>query len=337
MLVTRLLCGTKFFLRNVDQSYIPYIRKACKVFGAPRVVCEQIYKIKPIQSIKIGDIKADFIIPKECKRSDSLLVYFHGGAYVMGSPLVYRLFACRLAEMCSIPVLLPSYNLAPEVKFPGQILDAIDTYKFVNKEIQPKHIFVGGDSAGANLTLSSLLAVTSPDKFQTELKLLLNNTSILKTVKDKLDNLPDTKVFRGIIGLSPWVNMAHTDKDMIQKALDSNDPLLPPERYVLVAELYTGIQSHEPTWEKFTHSPFLSPVYASEDQVKRLPDILIHAGTADMLIEDVRELSKLFGAKCNLRVWDNLFHVFMIFPPTLCPSSKESMEGISEFISKLSN
>jgi acetyl esterase/lipase len=336
MIVTKLLNGTKYFLKTADQAWIPLIRKACKVFGAPRVVCEQMYKVKPIQSLKIGDIKADFIVPKECKRSDSLLVYFHGGAYILGSPLVYRPFACRLAQTCSIPVLLPSYSLAPEVKFPGQILDAIETYKFINKEIHPKQIFVGGDSAGANLALSSLLAVTSPDHFQTELKLLLNNSSVLKTVQDKLDSLPDIKDFRGIIGLSPWVNMARSHEDMIRKALDNKDPLLPAERYVLVTELYTGLKAHAPIWEKFTHSPYLSPVFATEDQIKRLPDILIHAGAADMLIDDIRKLGLIFGEKCKIRVWEHMFHVFTIFPPYLCPPSKESMEGISEFISKKS-
>jgi acetyl esterase len=85
-----------------------------------------------------------------------LLVYFHGGGWVIGD-LETHDDACRfLAEAAGLAVLAVDYRLAPEHPFPEPIEDAWTAYSWAvaNAEAlgtDPARVAVGGDSAGGNM------------------------------------------------------------------------------------------------------------------------------------------------------------------------------------------
>lgn len=86
-----------------------------------------------------------------------LLVYFHGGGWVLGSLEGYDTLCRRLAIASNWSVLSVDYRLAPEHKFPAAVEDAYDSIVWAAGHaaelgIDSKLIAAGGDSAGANLT-----------------------------------------------------------------------------------------------------------------------------------------------------------------------------------------
>ena len=88
--------------------------------------------------------------------ADRLLVYFHGGGFVLGS-LTSADSVCRfLAKHAGVSVLAVDYRLAPEHRFPAAIEDARTAFMYAASCAEqwghdPKRIAVGGDSAGGNI------------------------------------------------------------------------------------------------------------------------------------------------------------------------------------------
>jgi len=83
------------------------------------------------------------------------LVHFHGGGYRLGSAAAWAPFGARLAEACGLEVHLPDYALAPELPFPAALHDALAVIEALANGRDP--LFVGGDSAGGGLALSTAL------------------------------------------------------------------------------------------------------------------------------------------------------------------------------------
>lgn len=87
-----------------------------------------------------------------------LILYFHGGGYVFGSPHTHKAMLARLAQRTGSPVCLPRYRLAPEHPFPAAPEDALTAYRAVMDH--PAGVVLGGDSAGGGLALSLLAQIT---------------------------------------------------------------------------------------------------------------------------------------------------------------------------------
>jgi epsilon-lactone hydrolase len=92
--------------------------------------------------------------------SGSPILFFHGGGYVAGSAFGYRHLAAALALASCRQVITPEYRLAPENPFPAALEDALRVYlSILDNGTPPATISVAGDSAGAGLTMSLLLAL----------------------------------------------------------------------------------------------------------------------------------------------------------------------------------
>lgn len=90
------------------------------------------------------------------------ILYFHGGGFVAGGLDSHDLVCRRLAVLSGLPVLAATYRLAPEHPFPAAHDDALSILAQVGREgpvwgLDPARIIVGGDSAGANLALATVL------------------------------------------------------------------------------------------------------------------------------------------------------------------------------------
>jgi len=103
-----------------------------------------------------GPVAARFYSPHDDSQQRPLLVYFHGGGWMLGSVDSYDTVCRRLAIKSNCAVLSVDYRLAPETTFPGAVNDAYAATLWAAKnavelEIDPGAIAVGGDSAGGNL------------------------------------------------------------------------------------------------------------------------------------------------------------------------------------------
>jgi acetyl esterase len=109
-----------------------------------------------------GSIDARLYVPVATSGPSPLLVYFHGGGWVIGG-LDTHDDPCRfLAAHSGARVLSVDYRLAPEHPFPAAAEDALAAYEWttVNAErlgAVPGRIGVGGDSAGGNLAAAACL------------------------------------------------------------------------------------------------------------------------------------------------------------------------------------
>jgi acetyl esterase/lipase len=87
------------------------------------------------------------------------LVYLHGGCYSAGSAFGYRHLAGALAGAAHTAALVPEYRLAPEHPFPAAVEDATRAYLWIlDRGIAPSAVTIAGDSSGAHLALSMLIA-----------------------------------------------------------------------------------------------------------------------------------------------------------------------------------
>ena len=88
------------------------------------------------------------------------VLYLHGGGYVIGSAFGYQPHAGALAAAAQTGLLVPDYRLAPEHPFPAALDDAHHAYLWLREQTpDPDGVVVAGDSSGAGLLLSLLLAL----------------------------------------------------------------------------------------------------------------------------------------------------------------------------------
>ena len=115
-----------------------------------------------------GDIR---IRVYQQKANSAVLVYYHGGGFVLCNLETHDAICRRIARLSNATVVSVDYRLAPEHKFPAAVYDAYDALRWVadhSEEIgvDKDRIFVGGDSAGGNLaTVASIIARDRGENF----------------------------------------------------------------------------------------------------------------------------------------------------------------------------
>lgn len=103
---------------------------------------------------RAGTIGARLLKPAADVRG--LVVYLHGGGWVVGAIEDFDTLGRTLAAESGCAVLLPDYRLAPEHPFPAGLEDAEDALSYASREIvslagKRVPVVVAGDSAGGNL------------------------------------------------------------------------------------------------------------------------------------------------------------------------------------------
>jgi monoterpene epsilon-lactone hydrolase len=95
-------------------------------------------------------------------RPTSAVLFLHGGAFIIGSPVSHRSITGRLAKLTGAAVFVPDYRLAPEHPFPAALDDVHACYRaLLDQGYAPERIAVAGDSAGGGLALSLCLRLRS--------------------------------------------------------------------------------------------------------------------------------------------------------------------------------
>jgi acetyl esterase len=107
-----------------------------------------------------------------------VLVYFHGGGYVIGSLDTHDAVCRALTNAAECAVLSIDYRLAPEHPFPSAVEDAFFAVEWVAEHgesvgLDPDRIAVGGDSAGGNLSAAVTLMTQDRDGPDLERQVLI--------------------------------------------------------------------------------------------------------------------------------------------------------------------
>jgi acetyl esterase len=127
------------------------IRSDAATFAGPKIPLARTEELTVA-----GSLAARLYVPVEVASPGALLVYFHGGGFVVGD-LDTHDNTCRfIARQAGIRVVAVDYRLAPEHPFPAAIDDAVSAFQWVGEHASdlggdPRRLAVGGDSAGGNL------------------------------------------------------------------------------------------------------------------------------------------------------------------------------------------
>jgi len=256
---------------------------------------ERVFPIPP--EVKVERVSAP-VAPAEWLRPPSaeagrVVLYLHGGGYVIGSPRSHRHLAAAIASAAGASGLLLDYRRAPEDPFPAAVEDAVACYRWLTEQgIAPERIVVGGDSAGGGLTVATLVAL-----------------------RDAGERLP-----AGGVCISPWTDLTFSGESYRTKA--AVDPIVARPGIDRMAQAYLGATD--------PRTPLASPLFAD---LTGLPPLLIHVGGDEVLLDDAAELAnraKAAGVTVTLEVWERMIHVWHWFLPML-DEAERAIQGIGKF------
>ena len=274
---------------RLDDPSVEQIRAGFEQMGqampvAPDVKCEP---------VKASTVPAEWVTAPGGDAA-RVILYLHGGGYVIGSINTHRAMAGSLSRAAASRVLLIDYRLAPEHPFPAAVEDSVAAYKWlVAQGVTPAKIVIAGDSAGGGLTVATLVAI-----------------------RDQNLKLPAAGVC-----LSPWVDLEGIGDSMTTKAAE--DPIVQKVGLAGMAKHYLA--------GKDPRTPLAAPLYAD---LAGLPPLLIQVGTAETLLDDstrLAERARKAGVRVTYEPYEKMIHVFQIFAPLL-DEGKQAIDNIGAFV-----
>ena len=205
------------------------------------------------------------------------ILYCHGGGYTSGNLGYSKVLASKLTQCTGFDVLAFEYRLAPEFPYPAALSDAEAVWNhLMYLGYGAKDIVIAGDSAGGNMALALCHKLKSQNRM-----------------------LPGAMLL-----MSPWTDMTGSGKSMTERA--EFDPMLTPEYIKTVSTAYANGQDLK--------NPLLSPLFGD---FKDFPPTLIQVGSHEILFSDSETLCsrmKAAGVSCRLETWEDMWHVFQMFP-----------------------
>ena len=244
-----------------------------------------------IESFQIGTMDADWVSAPS-SQSSRVVLYFHGGGYVLGSNLGYREFCGRLARAANARVCVINYRLAPENPFPAAVEDAVAAYQYLlGNGFSAKQIAVAGDSAGGGLTLACLVSL-----------------------RDQGIELPSSGIC-----FSPWIDLEGTGASAQPGGAD--DPMLAKEGLVGMGSTYAGEQ---------TQNPLAAPLHAKLNGLPPIQILVgtreVLLDDARRARDNIQEN----GGSVTYFEGEGLIHVWPVLAPD-APESADALEQVAQF------
>lgn len=224
------------------------------------------------------------------------ILYFHGGAYVVGSAQAYRNFVGQIAARTKVDAFIPDYALAPERPFPAAADDGEAAYQGL-AAAGISRIAIVGDSAGGGLALVTTTRMTAAAR----------NGVVPKPV--------------AAVALSPWTDLALTGDSMTTRA--GHDPLLTRDALDEARIAYLGARDPK--------APAASPLYGD---LAGLPPVMLHVGEDEILLADARRMAdsiEAAGSTAELHVWQGMVHVFPA-NVALLKAAAEALDSVATFV-----
>lgn len=111
-----------------------------------------------------GNIAARLYDKRDNRGAGPVMVFFHGGGFVIGDIHTYEPYCAEVARLLDLPVISVEYRLGPESPFPAAFEDCEAAARWVASApealgLDVTGIILSGDSAGGNLTISTSMAL----------------------------------------------------------------------------------------------------------------------------------------------------------------------------------
>ena len=231
--------------------------------------------VHEIRDVQAGSIPCRLYRPS-AQTDPGLLVFFHGGGWVIGDLNSHDGVCRSLANKSGHAVLSVDYRLAPEHKFPAAFDDCAAAVKwaFENAKtlgIDNSRMAVGGDSAGGNLAAAVALAEVVPLKFQ--------------------------------MLIYPAVDMSMESPSINENA---NAPILTKSVMAWFVNHYMNSDSDRTNINA-------SPMLASDEQLKKMPPAIVITAQFDPLRDEGEAYGKRLvenGVSTTITRYNGAFHGF---------------------------
>ena len=238
-------------------------------------------------------VYAEWIIPEEADE-DKVILYFHGGGFVMGNTKSHRCIVGNFVKTVGYKALLFDYHLAPEFPAPAAVNDSAEIYGWLLEQgYRPENIMFTGDSAGGGIEIAAML-------------------------KLKDDGMP---LPAACVAFSPSLDMTISGES--HKTRLKADPCTPKGMTETYYNYYVG--SGDPK------HPYASPLFGD---LSGLPPIMIHVGNDEVLRDDSTRFglkADSCGVSAEVKVWKGMFHCFPLLAP-MFPEATEAMKQVTAFI-----
>lgn len=240
----------------------------------------------------IGQMRGEWTVPSR-QDAGRLVLYFHGGGYVAGSPETHRPLVARLAAAAEARTFTLAYRHAPEHVFPAAVRDGLALYRqCLDRGVKPSSVALAGNGAGGGLAFSVLLAVRNA-------------------------GLP---MPAALVAMSPWADLTLSGWSILKNA--GQDDVLSWETLFVSARTY--LNGANPA------DPYASPLLAS---FKDFPPLMIHAGSREILRDDAARLGEKAaeaGVPVSVEIYDGMPHLFQA--NTYAPEARVSIQRLGQFI-----
>jgi epsilon-lactone hydrolase len=224
--------------------------------------------------VPTAEITIDGIEPRH------VVLYFHGGVYVLGDAFQAASLASQVGRRTSAKVISVDYRLAPEHPYPAAVDDALAAYEaLLQGGVAPSDIAFAGESAGGGLAIATLV-----------------------NARDHGLPLP-----AATFAMSPYADLTLTGGTMETKR--EVDPLLSPQALHARVPDYTSGQD--------AALDLISPIFAD---LSGLPPLIIQAGTHEVLLDDAIRLARQAATadvEVTLDITPGVPHVFQAYYPIL--------------------
>jgi monoterpene epsilon-lactone hydrolase len=224
--------------------------------------------------VPTAEITIDGVDPRH------VVLYFHGGVYVLGDAVSAANLASQVGRRTSAKVISVDYRLAPEHPYPAAIDDALAAYNaLLQNGTAPSDIVFAGESAGGGLAVATLV-----------------------NARDHGLPLP-----AAAFAMSPYADLTLAGPTMETKS----------EVDLLMSR--TNLQSRVPDYTAGRDASIglISPIFAD---LSGLPPLVIQAGTHEVLLDDAVRLARqaaIADVQVTLDITPGVPHVFQTFYPLL--------------------
>jgi acetyl esterase len=106
-----------------------------------------------------GTIPARLFDARDQRAAGPVMVFYHGGGFVIGDLAIYAPYCAEVARQLDIPVISIDYRLAPEHPFPAAAEDCEAATRWIAENFPCTGLVTSGDSAGGNLTIVTTMAL----------------------------------------------------------------------------------------------------------------------------------------------------------------------------------
>jgi epsilon-lactone hydrolase len=256
--------------------------------------------------VNTSGVRGEWLVPKGANMNRRML-YIHGGAFIVGSPLSHRAITTYYANMIGGPVLSLDYSLSPESRRQAGIDDCRNAYRWLlgNSPTEPsaaETLFISGDSAGGNLALM-----------------------LSAWVRDSRLQAPNA-----VVALSPLTDATLSSPSMRENI--PTDKMLGP---------VLGKLGKTPNWILSWTAWFTARIAPSHPSVSPvmgdlggLPPTLVQASEVEMLRDDcIRCVNKAraSGSPVEIQTWNHVMHVWQMFHANM-PEGQHAMLEIEKFL-----